>query len=146
MLSRTTTPLVVSYVLLIGAGILFLQTPPLALDRSATYNTLLIVWALFYIAGPTIALTSVAIRVLQRTKHLVALWHFEMSGLYLIVAANLVYSYALLRTGLFYEEYNVVAFSLVISAFASSFISRIVDAWQLVRAVNKVSLDGKGAQ
>lgn len=146
MLSRTTTSQIVSYILLIGAGALFLQTPPLALDRSATYNELLTVWALFYITGPAVALAAVAVRTLRKIKHLAALWHFEMAGLYLVVAANLVYSYALLRTGLYYEEYNVVAFALIISAFAAMFIGRIIDAWKLVKAVNNVSLDGKGTQ
>lgn len=145
MISRTMGPLVVSYILLIGAGILFVQAPPVSLADS-TYASLLVVWSLFYIVGPSIALASVSVRALRKVKHIAALWHFEMAGLYLIVAANLVYAYALLRTGLFLGELNLVAFSLVINAFASSFIGRIIDVLKLVKAVNRVSLDGKGAQ
>lgn len=145
MISRTMVPLIVAYVFLLGAGILFLQAPPVSLEYAA-YQSLLLVWSIFYIVGPTIALTAVAIRTIKKIKHVAALWHFEVAGLYLIVAANLVYAYALLRTGLSLGEYNLIAFSLVINAFASSFIGRIFDARQLIKAVNGVSLDGKGAQ
>lgn len=145
MITRTMIPLVISYILLIGAGVLFLQAPPVSLADS-TYSSLLVVWSLFYIVGPTVALTSIAIRTLKHTKHITALWHFEIAGLSLVVAANLVYSYALLRLGLAEGEYNLIAFSLVISAFASSFIGRGIDVWKLVKAVNTVSLDGKGAK
>lgn len=142
MVSRTMAPLVISYMMLIGAGILFLQAPPVTLADS-TYASLLIIWSIFYIVGPSVALLSVAVKATRKIKHITALWHFEMAGLYLIVAANLVYSYALLRTGLFFGEYNLVAFSLVINAFAASFIGRIIDVWKLVRAVNGVYLDRK---
>lgn len=142
MISRTMAPLVVSYLLLIGAGFLFLQTPPVTLSDT-TYSSLLVVWSLFYVVGPAVALISIGIRTFRKIKHMAALWHFEVAGLYLVVAANLVYSYALLRTGIFLGEYNLIAFSLVINAFASSFIGRIIDVYRLVRAVNNVSLDRK---
>lgn len=144
MLSRSTTPLVVSYILLVAAGILFLETPPLGLAENTNYNTLLVIWALFYTVGASVALTTVIMRATLKVKHIASLWHFEIAGLSLIVAANLIYSYALMRTGLYYHEYNVVAFSLVISAFAASFIGRIIDTLRLIRAVNRVSLDRKG--
>jgi hypothetical protein len=144
MISRTMMPLVISYILLIGAGCFFLQAPPVSLVDS-TYTSLLIVWSLFYIVGPSISLISMGVRLFTRVKHVTAWWHFEVSGLYLIVSANLVYSYALLRAGLAAEEYNLIAFSLVISAFASSFIGRIMDAYKLIRAVNAVTVDRKGA-
>lgn len=140
MLPRTTTPLVVTYILLIGAGFLFLETPPPTLTDSSAYSSLLTVWAMFYIAGGTVALTATALRIRRKIKHLASLWHFEIAGLSLIVAANLIYSYALLRVGLNGGEYNYIALSLVISAFASSFVGRVFDALKLIKAVNAVSL------
>ena len=146
MMSRTMVPLVISYILLIGAGFLFLQSPPVTLEGTTEYGQLLVLWAAFYIVGPVISLTSIGIRTFRKVNHVVALWHFEISGLYLIVAANLIYSYALLRTGLFFGEVNLIAFSLVISAFAASFIGRIIDNLRLVRAVGTVAIPGKAAQ
>ena len=142
MISRTMLPLVISYVLLIGAGVLFLQAPPVSLADS-TYASLIVVWSMFYIVGPSVALASIAVRTFRHIKHITALWYFEVAGLSLIVVANLIYSYALLRLGLAESEYNLIAFSLVISAFASSFTGRIIDVLKLVKAVNSVSLDGR---
>jgi hypothetical protein len=146
MLTRSTTPLLVAYIFLLAAGIMFLETPPLSLQDSSAYNALITIWALFYVGGSGVAFLSVIGRTFLKVKNLTALWQFEIAGLSLIVVANLFYSYALLRTGLYYQEYNVVAFALVISAFAASFVGRVIDTLRLIRVVNNVSSTRKGAK
>ena len=143
MLSKSTVPLILAYILLIAAGVLFLNTPPVGLEQARTYDALLVIWSLFYIIGSFVSLIAVMARAGLKIKHITALWYFEVAGLCLIVAANLVYSYALLRVGLYQQENNIIAFSLIISAFAASFIGRIVDVFKLIRVVNIVALDRK---
>lgn len=131
MFTRSSGPLLAAYVLITAAGIFFLNTPALSLSDETEYGSLVTVWGLFYLLGGLISLISVSLRGV--IKNSVSLWYFETSGLSLSITANLVYAYTLMRTGIIYEEFNVVAASLIISAFAASLISRTIEALRFVK-------------
>ena len=131
MFIRSQGPLVAAYALLLLAGIFFLNTPALSLDEQAEYNALVVLWGVFYMAGGGIALLSVAARYFFKLG--VALWYFEVAGIALAITANLIYAYALFKSGIFYQEYNVVALAFIVTAFTSSLISRCIEALKFIK-------------
>lgn len=126
MFTRSSGPLLVAYILITVAGVFFLNSPPLSLVEETEYGSLVVAWGLFYLLGGLFSLVSVSLR--GKFKNNISLWYFEIAGLALSITANLVYGYALMRTGIIYQEFNVVAVSLIISAFAASLISRSIEA------------------
>ena len=116
-----------------------MNSPTVLLQRNDSLDGLLIAWGLFYLVGGVLSITAVAVRKVKTVSRVVALWYFEIAGLSLIITANLIYAYTLLRTGLVNEEYNVVALSFVISAFASSLIARAVEAFKFAKILASVT-------
>jgi hypothetical protein len=131
MFIRAQGPLTVAYVLLLFAGIFFINTPSITLAEETGYNALLYVWGVFYIAGSVVALAAVIARNYVKSK--TALWYFETSGLALVITANCVYGYVLLRSGFFYGEYNIVALGLVVSAFTASLVARCIEVLRFIK-------------
>lgn len=128
---RSTVPLAVAYAFLFVAGIMFLNYPSLQLTREDTYGSLVALWGVFYLLGGFVSVASTALRA--KFTNNVSLWYFEISGLALSITANLVYTYALFKVGLTYNEFNVVAVSMVVAAFASSLVGRSLEALQYVK-------------
>lgn len=128
---RSTVPLAVAYAFLFVAGIMFLNYPSLQLTREDTYGSLVVLWGVFYLLGGFVSIVSTALRA-KFTNNL-SLWYFEIAGLALSITANLVYTYALFKVGLTYNEFNVVAVSMVVAAFASSLVGRSLEALQYVK-------------
>lgn len=131
MFIRAQGPLVAAYALLLLAGIFFLNTPALSLDKETDYSALVTLWGVFYMAGGGISLASVIARHFLKLG--VALWYFEVAGIALTITANLIYAYALFKTGFFYQEYNVVALAFIVTAFTASLISRCIEALKFIR-------------
>lgn len=141
MIRRSTGPLVVAYLLLVAAGVFFLQAPALSLAEETEYNALVKIWSSFYIAGGVFAAVSAVSRLISR--RLVSFWYFEVGGLMLLISANLVYGYALFRSGIIYNEFNVLALSLVIFAFTGSLIARTKDAYRYAKVLTQLGEQAK---
>jgi hypothetical protein len=139
VVSRATGPLLIAYLLVTLAGIFFLITPSLVLAEAADYNELLTVWGLFYLVGGLVSTTSLLSRSFLRKS--IALWYFEVSGLALIITANIVYAYALGQTGLYYREANIVALGLVLIGFSAGLVARCIETLRLVKLLGEVHRD-----
>ena len=134
MFTRSTVPLVVAYLFLFVAGVFFLNYPSLQLTREETYGSLVTAWGVFYFTGAFVAASSAILR-LVKWKNNLALRFFETAGLALLITANLVYTYALFKVGLTYQEFNVLAVSFVIAAFTSSLVGRVIDALREIKVI-----------
>jgi hypothetical protein len=145
MVTRASGPLFIAYVMIFFAGALFLITPSLVLAESTDYSQLVVIWGLFYLVG---GLVSVVALLSRGTffKNNISLWYFEVSGIALSVTANLVYAYALAKTGFFYGEPNIVALALILLAFSSGLIARCIETLRLVRILVKMSRATGGTQ
>lgn len=116
---------------MIIAGVFFLIKPPLILAEATNYEALLLVWGVFYLVGGVVSAVSLILR--RFFKKSIPLWYFETSGIALVITANFVYAYALVVTGLYYNEYNIVALAFILAAFAFGLIARSLETLSLIR-------------
>lgn len=146
MISRASGPLLVAYLMLFVAGGFFLIAPSIVLAEATDYNDLTVVWGLFYLCGGAVAAASLIARQFYRIfKNRISLWYFETSGLSLVITANIVYAYTLVRAGLFYDESNLIALGLVLISFSSGLVARVIETRRLIKILVKMSkVPGEG--
>lgn len=142
MINRASGALFVAYSLVILSGIFFLLTPSLVLAEATDYGELVLVWGMFYLLGGLTSASSLLARAWMRNS--VPLWYFETAGIALIVTANLVYAYALARTGFYYQEYNIIALAFVLAAYSAGLVARCVETLRFVRILTGVATRAKG--
>lgn len=139
MIARASGALLFSYIVMSIAGVVFLAFPSATLSQVAVYDSTLIVWALFYLVG---GLTAAGCIILRRyVVNTLPLWYFEIGGIALIVAANLVYAYAIAQTAIQFQENNILAASFVILAFAGGLVARSIETLRLVKTLKQYSSD-----
>jgi len=131
VINRASGPLLVAYILLLVAGIIFIVSTPRSINEATDYAGLSLAWSLFYIVGGVTSAVSITAR--RWVKNGLALWYFETAGLALLVTANFVYAYALARTGFQLADIAIVAVSLVITAFSSGLIARSIETLRLIK-------------
>lgn len=142
MVNRASGPLLVAYLMILSAGAFFIGTPSLVLADSTEYNQLILIWGLFYLIGGLVSAISLLGRGLLKNN--ISLWYFETSGIALTVTANLVYAYALGRSGIHYHEGNIIALSMILIAFSAGLVARCVETLRLVRILTGVVKGKKG--
>lgn len=74
----------------------------------------------------------------------IMLKYFEMSGLFLIIAANLIYSLVLLYTGIIGNEQNIIAAALVILGTTAIFPFRISKMREQIKLTTELPTGGEG--
>lgn len=142
MFQRASGALLSAYLLLSLGGLFFITTPSPILKQVSVYSATVLVWGLFYLLGGLVSSLSLLLR--RWVANTAPFWYFEIAGLCLIIAANFVYAYALFETARVFEEFNVVAVSLVILAFSSGLIARVVETLRLIRTLKIFSYEVSG--
>lgn len=140
MIARASGALLFAYIILAIAGLVFLFVPSPTLENVATTSFTVIVWGMFYLVGGVLASTCIVAR--KFIKNTTPLWYFEMAGNSLIIAANLVYTYALASQAYSTGQYNIYATALVILAFSGGLVARSIETLRLVRVLKQFSQDG----
>lgn len=135
MIQRSSGVLLTTYLILAVAGVVFLFAPSRAVDNVATTDLTNIIWGLFYLIGGAFSATSVILRAFL--KHTLPLWLFELSGIFLVIAANLVYAYALITIGTTTQEYNTFATALIMIGFSGGLVARSVETLRLVKVLKQ---------
>lgn len=141
MIARASGALLFAYIVMMAAGLVFLFAPSLPVGEVATTQATLVLWSLFYVVGG--ALSAFCIIARRFVRNAIALWYFEVGGLSLVVAANMVYSYALASSAISSGAFNSLATSLVILAFSGGLIARSIETLRLVRTLKQFSTDGE---
>lgn len=135
MIQRSSGVFLATYLILAVAGIVFLFAPSRAVESVAHTEFTTIVWGLFYLIGGIFSAASVILRAF--VQHTLPLWLFELSGIFLIIAANLVYAYALVSLGTTTHEYNAVATALIMIGFSGGLVAKSVETFRLVRVLKQ---------
>lgn len=143
MFQRATGALLSAYLLLAFGGLFFVTTPSPVLRQVTVYSATVLIWGLFYLLGGAISSLSLLLR--RWVTNTAPFWYFEIAGLCLIIAANFVYAYALFDTARQFGEFNVFALSLIILAFSSGLIARVVETLRLIRTLKFFSYETGGA-
>lgn len=143
MIARASRILLVAYLLVVATGLVFLTTPSPSLVSIAGYAVTLKLWALFYLVGGLTSSTAVIVR--KRARNTAPLWYFEIAGISLIIAANLIYAYALYRTGLATEEYQVYGAAVLVVALSVVLFHVAWETVKHVRTLKQYSLWGASA-
>lgn len=139
MIARASGALLFSYIVMAIAGAVFLAFPSATLSEVAVYDSTLIVWALFYLVGGLCAAACIVLR--KYVANTIPLWYFEIGGIALIVAANLVYAYAIAQAAIQFQENTILAASFVILAFAGGLVARTIETLRLVKTLKQYSSD-----
>lgn len=137
MIARASGALLIAYSVVTIAGVLFLVFPSPVLSQVVEYRPSVIAWGLFYVVGGLTAAVSIGLR--HFIENTLSLWHFEIAGLSLIVAANIVYAYALAVTAFQTQEFNVLATAIIILGIAGGFVARSVETLRLVKKLKRLS-------
>lgn len=135
MIQRSSGVLLATYLILAVAGVVFLFAPSRAVENVAHTDFTTIIWGLFYLIGGVFSATSVILRGF--VKHTLPLWLFELSGIFLIIAANFVYAYALVALSTTTHEYNAIATALIMIGFSGGLVARSVETLRLVRVLKQ---------
>lgn len=135
MIQRSSGVLLVMYLILAMAGVVFLFAPSRAVESVAHTDLTTLIWGLFYLVGGVFSATSMILRAF--VKHTVPLWLFELSGIMLIIAANIVYAYALFTLSTTTHEYNAAATGLIMIGFSGGLVAKSVETFRLVRVLKK---------
>lgn len=140
MIARASGALLFAYIVMMAAGLVFLFVPSQPVSEAATYTSTLVLWSLFYVVGGGLAAFCIIAR--RFVRNATPLWYFEVGGISLVVAANLVYSYALASSAITSGALNSLASSLVILAFSGGLIARSIETLRLVRTLKQFSTEG----
>ena len=135
MISRTSGILLMSYILIFLGGLGYLLTPSPTVGE-ATEATEALVWGAFYVTGGAISALAAGIRPFM-LRRITSLWYFEISGISLIISANLVYAYSLYHTSLTSGEINEIALSAILLAFSLALVARSVEILSLIRYLSQ---------
>lgn len=139
MIARASGALLFSYFIIAIGGAVFLAFPSETLSQVQTYDASLVVWAMFYLVGGLFAAACIILR--RFVKNTIPLWYFEIAGISLIVAANLVYAYAIATVALQFQEYTILAASFVVLAFAGGLVARSLETLRLVKMIQQYTKD-----
>jgi hypothetical protein len=136
MISRTSGILLMSYILIFLGGLGYLLTPSPTVDEASTASVETVVWGAFYVAGGAVAALAAGIRPFM-LRRITSLWYFEISGISLIISANLVYAYSLYHTSLETGYINQIALAAVLIAFSLALVARSVEVLSLIRYLSQ---------
>lgn len=140
MVTRSSGILLIAYLALAVAGIVYMLVPSPIVTEVAGTSFIVFMWGLFYaVGGFCAAAASIARKFAANTA---PLWHFEVGGVWLIIAANTVYVYALVESALSSGNYNVFATALVIMAFSIGLYAWIRETRKLVKTLQQFSQEG----
>lgn len=140
MVTRSSGILLIAYLFLAIAGIVYILVPSPIVAEAASTSFIVFVWGLFYtVGGACAAAASIARKFASNTA---PLWHFEVAGVWLIIAANTVYVYALVESAISSGNFNVFATALVIMAFSVGLYAWIKETRKLVKTLQQFSQEG----
>lgn len=135
MIQRSSGVLLTTYLILAVAGVVFLFAPSRAVETVSTTEFTTTIWGLFYLVGGAFSAISLILRAF--VHHTLPLWLFELSGIFLIIAANIVYAYALITLSVHTQEYNAIATALIMFGFSGGLVARVVETLRLVRVLKQ---------
>src|SRR5690606_24889232 len=123
------------YILVFLGGFGYLITPS-PIISGASQSTETLIWGLFYLVGGLIAAVFTGLRPILLTK-ITPLWYFEVSGISLIISANLVHMYALYEASILTGQVNLLALGAILIAYTLSLAGRCVEVLSLIRYLNQ---------
>lgn len=132
MFSKISGVLLLSYIMTVVGGAGYLLSPPPVIGQIVSVPSEAIIWGLFYVVGGLISSVSSALRPIVLSR-ITSLWYFEISGVFLIITANLVHSYAIYTDSILSSEYNLLAFASILLSFSILLSARVVEVLSLVR-------------
>lgn len=121
------------YLITLGAGIIFLTSPPGSFLRVGVYPSLYLVWGVFYLLGALVGIISVLLKKYTQLN-IKAGVYFELAGLVLIATAHIIYAYALISLSYIFTELSVTAVALLVTGFAWWLF---MNAYALIRRIKK---------
>lgn len=139
MIARASGALLFAYVVIAVAGVVFILFPSETLSTVTAYDATVVIWGLFYVVGGSFAATCLVAR--RFVTNTVPLWYFEVAGIALIIAANLVYAYAIAQTAIQFGESNILAAAFIVLAFAGGLVARSIETLRLVKTLKQYSND-----
>lgn len=139
MFSRISGVLFIAYVFTFVGGVGYLISEPPFVGTTDQYMLNVGLWGWFYVVGGLIAAAATALRPFLLSK-ITSFWYFEISGISLIISANLVHAYSLYLASVTLNQYNLLALTSVLVAFSAVCVARVVEIFGLIRYLKQYAI------